>query len=84
MYVYQVNLLPVPAIMNELLSIRKLRKRFITWILTECVSIHPKRNKIFAFLRSLELKMGGATRATMETQAERNGYCFLLLSLSFG
>ena len=58
---------------------RKLRKRFITWIFSECVAIHPKRNKIFAFLRSLELKMGGATRVTMQTLAEGNGYCFLFL-----
>ena len=73
MYVYQVKLMPTPAIMTELLSMRKLRKRFITWILSECVSMHPKKHQIFALLRSLELKMGGATRSTMEKLAERNG-----------
>ena len=64
---------PQPAIMTELLNTRKLRKRFIAWVVSECHSFHPKNNQL-AFARSLELKMGGATRATMQKMSEWNGY----------
>ena len=73
-------MIPQHEIMTDLLNMRKLRKRFIAWIVSECHSFHPKNNQL-AFARSLELKMGGATRATMQKMAERNGYCNTQITL---